>query len=160
MSKRLHARGIKKHHPYTLEEIADFLSVHVQTVRGWGKAGLPIMRGRKPYIVVGEDVIDFLEKRNLASKRPLGPNEVYCLPCRRPVKPAGGFAEFCLDENGTSRLIGMCPRCDALIHRYVRAESIRVIAPDLEIVFANGEASLTGSSLPLSNTHFKDEKTS
>lgn len=157
MAKRFSARGIKKNQTYTLEEAALILCVHVQTVRGWGKKGLPVMRGQKPHLVHGEDLKTFLKKQSGQAKQPLGPNEVYCLGCRQAVTPAGGLADYVLQSSGNGRLSGICPQCEEMAHRFVSAPSLHAIAPDLLIAVEGREESLTGSANPPSNTHIHDE---
>lgn len=153
MAKRLSGRGIKKNQTYTVEEVALILRVHVQTVRGWGKNGLPLMRGRKPYLVHGEDLQAFLAKRESKAKKPLGPNEVYCFGCRRAVRPAGDLADYVPSGAGSGRLSGICAYCEGMAYRFVSAPSLRSIAPDLLIAFEGGRGANRFRDSPLKYSH-------
>lgn len=154
MAKRFSARGIKKNQTYTLEEAALILCVHVQTVRGWGKKGLPVMRGQKPHLVHGEDLKAFLAKRSMRAKMPLQANDLYCLGCRRAIRPAGELADYVASGAGSGRLSGICPHCEGMAHRFVSAPSLRRVAPDLLVAAEGGVESLTGSSNPpLKDSH-------
>ncbi|MEM9840194.1 MAG: helix-turn-helix domain-containing protein [Pseudomonadota bacterium] len=157
MAKRLSARGIKKNQTYTLEEAAIILGVHVQTVRTWGKVGLPLMRGQKPHLVHGEDLKTFLTRRSGKAKKLLGPNELYCLGCRRAVRPAGDLADHVASGAGSGRLSGICPHCEGMAQRFVSPSSLREIAPDLLIGAESAVESLTGSANSPSKTHIHDE---
>lgn len=157
MAKRISARGIKKNQTYTLDEAALILRVHVQTVRGWEKGGLPVMRGQKPHLIHGEDLQAFLRMRGMKAKKPLKPNEVYCLGCRRAVRPAGDLADYVTSGAGSVRLSGICPHCEGMAHRFVSTPSLRQIAPDLHVAFQGSEESLTGSNNPPSKTHIHHE---
>lgn len=154
MGKRLSVRGIKMHQAYTVEEVALVLRVHPQTVRGWGKNGLPIMRGQKPHLIHGDELRTFLSKRAGDRKQQLGPDEVYCLKCKKGVRPDGGLADFSTAEGrGTGRLSGICPHCESMANRFVSIAQIGAIAPNLEIAFGAGEESLIGPINPPSNPH-------
>lgn len=148
MAKRLSARGIKKNQSYTLEEAAMILGVHIQTVRGWEKRGLFVMRGQKPHLVHGEDIQAFLAKRDITAKTPLKPNEVYCLGCRQGVRPDGDLADYVVSGAGSGRLSGICPNCEAMAHRFVSTRSLPQIAPDLILAIQGAEESLIGSANP------------
>jgi predicted ArsR family transcriptional regulator len=47
-NRRIDPRRIKTHFPYTVEEAADALGVHKNTVRMWIKAGLEVADDRRP----------------------------------------------------------------------------------------------------------------
>jgi transposase-like protein len=56
-------RRVKIHRSHTVEEIARSLGVHKNTVRVWVKAGLPTSNKRRPLLVLGEDLVSFLQAR-------------------------------------------------------------------------------------------------
>jgi DNA-binding XRE family transcriptional regulator len=87
-------RRIKIHRSYTVEELADTLGVHKNTVRSWIKSGLSPTDDRRPSILRGVDVATFLNSRRQASKRPCGPGEMYCFKCRTAKTPDGLMADL------------------------------------------------------------------
>lgn len=157
MAKRLSVRGIRKHQTYTVEEVGLILRVHPRTVRGWGKGGPPIMRGQKPHLIHGGDLRTFLGNRTGARESPLGPDQVYCLKCRKGVRPNGGLADYAPLSCANGCLSGICPYCEGMAHRFIRAAQIRTIASGLEVAFRAGEESLTGPLNPPSNLHIPDK---
>jgi Helix-turn-helix domain len=91
-NRRIDPRRIKTHFSYTVEEAADALGVHKNTVRMWIKGGLAVADDRRPTVMSGAAIRAFLENRLKARKSPLKPGEFYCFRCREPKSPAGsGF---------------------------------------------------------------------
>lgn len=61
--RRLNPRRAKIHRNYYFEDVARLNGVHKQTVRNWQKEGLPVMTGKRPYLVMGNALRTFLDKR-------------------------------------------------------------------------------------------------
>ena len=133
MTKRYNARAIKKHHTYTVEEVAEALGAHVQTVRSWAGQGLRIMKSKTPHLILGDDVRKFLGDRARGRKQPLSGNELYCLRCRAAKIPEGKLADFTPSEGGRGRLSGICPDCGGMCQRFARADRLNEIGPNLDI---------------------------
>lgn len=148
MAKRYPAHRVKIHRNYTIEEAADLLGAHVQTVRGWVKSGvLPVCTEKRPVLIVGYDLRDFLQKREAKAKHRLGPGEFYCFKCRAPRRPAGLMADYEPQSDRAGRLIALCEKCEGLLFRSVAAEKLSAVAPDLEITRKSREP----QSIRLSN---------
>ena len=54
-------RLVKIHRNYTVEEIADLFGIHKNTVRGWVKVGLAISDDKRPMLILGHDLVAFLQ---------------------------------------------------------------------------------------------------
>jgi hypothetical protein len=93
-NRRIDPRRIKTHFSYTVEEAADALGVHKNTVRMWIKGGLAVADDRRPTVMSGAAIRAFLENRLKARKSPLKPGEFYCFRCREPKSPAGGMGRI------------------------------------------------------------------
>ena len=126
-------RLVKIHRNYTVEEMAQLLEKHKNTVRNWLRDGLEVIDDRRPALVLGSTLVDFLKKRRGRNKRTLKPGEIYCVRCRVAVKPAGGMADCVQITDLTGNLRGICPRCDLLAHRCVSLAKIDQVKGDLEI---------------------------
>ena len=61
--KRIDARRVKRLRTYTVRDIVQLLGVHKNTVRSWVKAGLVVLDGRRPLLVLGRDLKQFLDAR-------------------------------------------------------------------------------------------------
>jgi Helix-turn-helix domain len=62
-NRRIDPRRIKTHFSYTVEEAADALGVHKNTVRMWIKGGLAVADNRRPTVMSGAAIRDYLENR-------------------------------------------------------------------------------------------------
>jgi hypothetical protein len=80
--RRPNPRLAKIHRSYTVEEAARLLGVYKGTVRQWIKQGLSTCDDRRPLLILGGDLRDFLVKKRTQNKRPCKPGEVYCVRCR------------------------------------------------------------------------------
>lgn len=155
MGKRYRARSIKKHHAYTIEEAADAIGAHPQTIRGWAQNGLTFLNSQTPHLLLGDHLLGFLAKQAAARKRQLGPDEIYCFRCRAGKIPAGRMADFFTDGSGRGRLEGICPDCEGLIHRFVRDARLGANAPNLEIRHQLREPRLKEPTTAPAGTHFR-----
>ncbi|WP_155982320.1 AAA family ATPase [Xanthobacter sp. 126] len=135
---RINPRRIHMHLPYTVEQVADALKVHKNTVRLWIKQGLPVADTHRPVILAGADVRTFLLERRAARKHPTGPGRFYCFRCRESVRPAGDMADLVPRNDRLGALQGLCPRCGALMHRAVAMTRWRVAASDLDVKILQG----------------------
>jgi hypothetical protein len=116
-NRRINPRRVKKHFAYTIEEAAEALGAHKNTVRSWIKEGLSVADNRRPTILSGSTIIAFLADRTKARKSPLRPGEFYCFRCRGPKVPAGGMADFVATGAGLGTMTGICPDCETIMHR-------------------------------------------
>lgn len=104
------------------------LEVHKNTVRAWLRCGLPAVDDRRPLLILGRDLVDFLAQRRRANKRPCQPGQIYCVRCRQPQRPAGDMADYVPLAASSGNLVGICPACNTMIYRrvsYVRLEEVR-----------------------------------
>jgi hypothetical protein len=99
MARRYNARSVKIHQTYSMEEAAEALSVSIPTIRNWVKAGLPIMKSQRPFLIAGFELRGFIEKRLARSKRKLATGEFYCLRCNASREPFGMMADY-IPTNG------------------------------------------------------------
>src|SRR5262245_34376578 len=56
-------RLIKRDYAYFISELADLFRLHPNAIRRWIKAGLRTVDDRRPVLVHGGDLIDFLDAR-------------------------------------------------------------------------------------------------
>ncbi len=119
MSKRVNPMAIKMALTYEVSEAAAALGVSVATIRNWVRDGLPIMATKKPFLISGAELRDYLRAKNEASKRPLNENELTCFGCRAGRKPLA-MAVACLPNTSkTSRLVGECEQCGGAASRLI-----------------------------------------
>ena len=80
-------RLAKSHRSYAVEEIARLFDVHRNTVREWIKAGLQTIDDKRPVLILGHELIAFLQARRVSKKKPCGPGQMYCVRCPPPTIP-------------------------------------------------------------------------
>ena len=154
---RFNPRLIKIHRNYTVEELAHTLKVHKNTARAWIKQGLPTIDRKRPMIVYGTDVRRFLEDRRQRHKRPCPRGHFFCLRCRAPKLPAGAMVDYLPITTTSGNLRGICPDCEALIHRRVSLAGISAIRGTLEIAFPQARARIGDSAEGSLNCDFRLE---
>lgn len=149
-NRRIDPRRIKIHRNYTVEEAADALGVHKNTVRLWIKQGLPTVDERRPTLLQGEAIRAFHDNRKAKRKHRLSAGEFYCLKCRSPKTPAGGMADYVATSADLGNLTGLCPDCETIMHRRTSLAKLDRIKGDLEVLVCAGSATpkREGSPLP------------
>ena len=111
MAKRVTARKIKIHNQYTYDVAADALGVSVQTLRLWGKAGLPVLDSQKPHLILGFALKEFLNKRANKPERRLARDQFLCMACNAPRRAYGGMADYLPYTPTRGRLEALCEAC-------------------------------------------------
>jgi excisionase family DNA binding protein len=138
-------RLVKIHRSYTVEEIAQLLSVHKNTVRNWFKQGLPTIDLGRPALVLGSTLSRFLQERRQRGKTRCAPGEIYCVKCRVPVQPAGDMADYLPVTATLGTLRGTCPACETQIYRRVSGARLEEIRGRLDITIPQGQLHIRDS---------------
>ncbi len=147
MPKKPSPSRIKRHWVYTVWEVADALDVHRKTVTRWiGYHGLPADRSKHPWLIEGNHLKTFLTDRRRKDRTKLSPAEIYCLPCRQARVPAGRMVDFRMKSATTGVLIGICPDCDRMMHRFIRRSDLEAIRTNLDVTVQSAVASIVGAS--------------
>ena len=156
MGKRLpNPRLAKIHRTYTVEEAARVCSVHRNTVRQWIKSGLPVCDDRRPTLILGRHLRDFLQTKRTKNKCPCQPGEIYCVRCRIPRSPAGGMADYEPSSDTGGALVGICPVCEAMMYRRVSLAKLGQIRGELDITMSQAHSRIGDIPHPFVNSDFK-----
>lgn len=139
MARRPNPRSIRAARPYTTEEAAEALGVSIGTVRSWVKAGLPIMKSERPYLILGEQMRDYLQTRAGSMKTPLGPDQLYCFTCKAPRTPLGLMVDLSAQTTKTARLTGLCDVCGGICNRMISRSAIERFAQIFDLRIKGGE---------------------
>lgn len=109
-------KGIFSHRSYTIEELSLLLDKNQKTLLRWIDDGLRIVpESKKPILIMGFDLKEFLKKKSIKKKIKLNRNQFYCLSCRGAVYAKRGSI-----EKLTSRKIGICGVCNNKIGRIIK----------------------------------------
>ncbi len=128
-------RRVKTHRSYTAEEVSTLFGIHKNTVHNWIKNGLPTIDDKRPILIPGSDLAEFLQLRRNKSKQPCKPGELYCLRCRAPRSAAGNMADYSPANEKTGNLIAICPACGTIMNRRVSLAKIEEICGNIDITF-------------------------
>jgi len=117
---------IRSNRTYSTKDLASLLDVHVRTVQTWIPKGLKVLNtGSSPLYLKGEDVKEFLYKRNQNKKCKLKKSEMYCVSCKAPrvpdtnlrVEPNPTGITYA-DGNKLIILKGVCPICGSTMNKF------------------------------------------
>lgn len=119
MAKRPNPRALRATRTYTIEEAATALGVSTGTVRGWVKAGLPLMKSQRPFLILGDTLRSFLQERAANGKVTLKADQLYCFTCKAARTPMGLLVDCIPQTPKTARLLGLCDVCGGTCNRMI-----------------------------------------
>ena len=156
MARHPSARSLSRLRNYTVEETASALNVHRNTVRRWLRAGLEPIDWKKPYLIHGTDLIEFLKSRSLPATKLL-PHEGFCFSCRAPREPAFAEIEVEVSSNGRLSLTALCDRCTTVMHKKLARDLLPVLQANPAVSVTLVRTRLNSLDEPSANVHFKEE---
>jgi hypothetical protein len=136
MSKRVSTRRIKANRHYPYDIAADLLGITPQTLRTWRKAGLRVMTDTRPHLILGEDLIAFIEVHQKPPAK-MAPDEFKCLTCKRPTRPLERLVFYTPLTKHRGQLEAVCEVCEGQCFRFAGETSLTKTAQFLEIVRNN-----------------------
>jgi excisionase family DNA binding protein len=145
----------KIHRNYTVEEAARLLDVHKNTVREWIKAGLPVTDSKRPILILGSDLKDFLQVRRAKNKRPCKAGQLYCVRCRDAKYPAGDMAEYHPSTTLVGLLKALCPDCLCVMNLCVSAARLAQMQGKLSIPVMKVRERISNSNQPAVDSDFR-----
>ena len=129
----------KIYRSYTIEAAASRCGVHKNTVRQWLKQGLTPIDNKRPVLILGRHLREFLYTKRQKNKRTCKPGEIYCLKCREPRSPAGGMADYQAFTEMQGNLIGICPCCDAMMYKRVNPTKLEQVRDKLDVTIPQAQ---------------------
>lgn len=111
-------RRIKRLWPYTYGEAAAALGVSKRTIQNWVRlGGIVAITDKRPHLIPGEHIIEFLRNRAEGRKTKLGTVEFYCVKCRCAREPANAMVDCDLTKPGGARLVALCGECGTVVNK-------------------------------------------
>jgi hypothetical protein len=150
-------RFVKIHRTYTVEEVTRSLAVHKNTVRHWIKSGLPTIDDKRPILILGRELIAFLQKRRARKKQPCLPGQMYCVRCRSPQFPGAGMVEQRPLNGRVVNVRGICPDCNSMMHRCVSMTKIEQFVEKADITFPQALRHVGEISQPTVNSDLRGD---
>jgi len=113
---KINPKGIFSHRSYTTEELSVLLSKDKKTLLRWIDKGLKtIPESKKPILIMGSDLKEFLRKKKSKRKMKLNRNQFYCLSCKQAVYAKRGSI-----EKLSNRKIALCRVCNGRTSRIIK----------------------------------------
>ena len=133
MAKKLNPNSIKIHRSYTVEEAAERLGVHKNTIWGWIKRGLMPCDNHHPMLIHGETLRRFIQAKRTQHKQKCKPWEFYCMKCRKPQFPAERMADYQPQSPTKGCLIALCSECDSWMNKFTTLAKLEQLEEKLEV---------------------------
>jgi excisionase family DNA binding protein len=154
--RRASARRVKIHLNYTVDEAAETIGAHKNTVRRWIATGqLPALTETRPHLILGRELHRFLTARKSKAVT-LKPGECYCVKCKAAKQPGLGMADFEPVNDRWGNLQGLCPDCGILMHRRASRAQLDQIAGNLDVTILVAQPRLSERAIPSTNVDFKE----
>jgi hypothetical protein len=155
MPRHLSPNRAKVHRSYTVEEVARIFGVHRNTVRQWLKAGLPTIDDKRPLLILGRALGDFLRAKRQRWRRSCGSGELYCVRCHAPRRPLDGAAKYVPLTTTSGNLVGTCPDCGCSMFRRVALGNVEAVRGGLAVTVEDAPHHLTESPYLSGNSDFR-----
>jgi len=132
-TRRPSRRSVKIHRNYTVDEAARVTGYAKGTIRRWIKsAALPAITDRKPNLILGGDLADYLKARAASGPR-LQLHECYCFRCRAPRTPALGMADYVPLTSTTGNLRALCGTCTTVMNKAISLSALAALEGILDV---------------------------
>lgn len=110
-------RSIKRNLSYSIQEISELFGLHENAVLRWVKDGLSIIDQKKPYLINGQELADYLDLKQTKRRTKLKPDEFHCCKCRAPRKAWENQVDILIKNQSKLIISGLCCVCETIIHR-------------------------------------------
>jgi hypothetical protein len=116
--KRKHnTRYININYYYTMQDIVSMFNVNKRTVYAWFSCGLKVYSNKKPYMVFGVDLKQFLENRNIKYKINTKPYELACFRCKKATIPSNNEISIILYNKKIIHIKAYCNICNCKVNK-------------------------------------------
>jgi hypothetical protein len=156
MARRQNWRALSEKRAYTVDEARRALGVTKATVRRWIKAGLPVVEGSWPRLLLGSSIRAFLHERQ-PERRKCQLDECYCLKCRCPQPAAFREAEIVAASLTSVNIRALCPCCARLMHKRVSLANFPALSHVLRLRVPHALRHLIDTTSTCLHVHFEPE---
>jgi hypothetical protein len=147
---------IKETLSYSTYDISELYRIHKGTVRQWLKEGLPMIDNRKPYLVFGSDLKEFIKKRQGSRKTKCNSNELYCCKCRKPQSSWNNVVDLKILNERRLLIMGICGQCNTLTNKLSSLKNLDEIKEIFDVQTIHDQ-DLIGFDPSIVNTNINEE---
>ena len=133
-------------------------NVHKNTVRAWLTSGLQPVDNRRPILILGRRLSDFLHARRKQARQRCRPGQFYCMRCRAPKTSVGRRAEYQPTTSSAGNLRGICADCGTRMCRQVSLRNIEAVAGDLQVTLPQAQPRIEDNACPSPNSDLAQER--
>jgi len=156
MAKRANWRKVKRHRSYTVDEISRLFSISKGTARRWLKNGLDHISDRKPILVLGDYLIEFLQNQSRKSRK-CELDECFCFSCRAPKRAAFGEVEITTSHQTSANMHALCETCSTRMFKRVSLANLEPLRAILKVSIKHAGEPISNSPSPCLNDHLQKE---
>lgn len=153
MAKKYNANLIKSKKSYYIRDICEKLEIHKKTVLDWiNKEGLEKIGNKKPFLIHGSILKQFLIQKNLKQKLPISDkatDKIFCPRCKTRQKPYGNMVDLCFYSKNRGNLQAICSVCNGKIYKGFGLKDLEKIKKKLDIVKVHNSHLLECENNPL-----------
>lgn len=120
-------RLIKATWPYTVQEVAALFGIHKNAVLRWVTEGLPANKDKRPFLIRGDELSQFLSNRQRRKKRKCAWNECFCFKCRAPREAYLSTADIVIESSTRFRLKALCTVCGTPMNKVQAYQNLQRI---------------------------------
>ncbi|MBQ6736619.1 MAG: hypothetical protein IJQ90_04005 [Alphaproteobacteria bacterium] len=103
---------------YNLNEIGNITNRSEKTVREFIKDSLKTIDNKKPFLVRGYDLIEFLKRKNIKKQHRTNFDEMFCLKCRETRTPKSKQIQIQQKESiSFISTRALCSRCGTIMNK-------------------------------------------
>ena len=135
MKRKHNYHRIKKNYSHSIAEICDTLGVHKNTALRWIKEeGLKTIDDRKPFLIHGTDLKEFLQKRQDGQKvKNKNDDKIFCVKCQKHQRPFGNLIDIFMFTKTRGNLQGLCEVCDTKIFKGFGIKKLELIKKTFDV---------------------------
>lgn len=156
MFKYYNYKLIESNRSYSSEKIKKLLGIREQTIREWINQGKLECVSKKPILIYGAILKEFIKSRNESHKKTLEFNQMKCLKCKAISIPKDNQISIYNNKNGSIRATGICQNCNNEFSKLFKKNSIEKLKNSFFI--QSTESTLYNTSPINSKTNIESQK--
>ncbi len=130
---KINLKNISIHRSYEIKEISELIKVNKKTCFRWIDKGLKIVdQSKKPILISGADLKEFMKNKDSKNKVMLNRNQFYCFTCKAPTYAKKGTIR--INKNNK---VGKCYVCGGKICRTIKLveKDYQITSPPVQMSF-------------------------
>jgi hypothetical protein len=130
--RKYNTRRISSKMSYSVQEIAELCSLHKNAVLTWVRSGLKTIDQKKPYLINGAVLIEYINNKQKSRKHKCKPNELFCFKCRQPRKPKTDSVSITTRNIHRLKISAKCEVCETKMFKEASVQR----RPELEKTYS------------------------